>query len=173
MKNLLILPGGSPRQLAWAQKCESFFSGAFDTVQFIQYDHWQNGGDNVDSEKEIPKIKKIIEKEETGDWYVFGKSIGSILAMEAVSLELIKPVKCVFFGMPFSLVSDDAVNLLSDFTIPSIAFHNIHDPKALYDVTKEKIDSHATSIKLITLQGDTHDYLNFEELENDIKNFIE
>ncbi len=173
MKNLLILPGGSPRQLAWAQKCEYFFRSTFDTVHFIQYENWQSGEENIDYEKEIEKIRSVVGD---GEWCVFAKSIGSILTLKAVSAGIIRPAKCVFFGMPFSLIPEsevnDILNALSAFNVPSIAFHNQDDPKALYGATEEALSTHASTVQLITLQGDTHDYLDFENREDEIKNFL-
>jgi hypothetical protein len=177
MKKLLVLAGGSKRNETWGEACVESFTGQFDQVSFIRYNHWVTGEANVDFEAEIAKIAATADGAgQEDEWYVFAKSIGSILALKAVAANVISPTKCVFFGMPFSVVLDtvfkDDWALLQNFKIPALAFHNDNDPTALYDLTKEKITTLAPSITLSTLNGDNHDYLDFKTYQQEIAAFL-
>lgn len=176
MKKLLVLAGGSQRNQVWGEACSEYFKSRFDMVFFIHYDHWATGEKNIDFDKELEKITATVEGTDNDDeWYIFAKSIGSILALKAVAANAISPTKCVFFGMPFSVVEDiifkDDWSLLETFTVPTLAFHNDNDPTALHDLAKEKITALAPSIELETLHGDNHDYLDFSSYEERITVF--
>jgi predicted alpha/beta-hydrolase family hydrolase len=177
MKKLLVLAGGSPRNRAWGEACAEFFKDQFDLTCFIHYDHWETGEPNINFAVEIEKIATTAEEAgEEGEWFVFAKSIGSILTLKAVAAGAIAPLKCVFFGMPLSLVADtefkDDWSLLEDFKTPALAFHNENDPIANYELTKERLATLAPNITLATLPGDTHDYLVFADCQQRITAFV-
>jgi predicted alpha/beta hydrolase family esterase len=179
MKKLLVLPGHSPRNKAWGQACAESMLDLFDVVYLQHYDHWDITDGKINWTDEIEKIAITVEgnEEEVGDWYIAAKSIGSILALQAYAKEAIKPVKCLFFGMPLELAQEDVFKQswtpLSLFPVPSLAFHNDNDPVANYDFTKTKLTALAPTISLITLSGDTHDYVDFTTYAEKIKTFIE
>jgi hypothetical protein len=178
MKKLLVLAGGSARNQVWGDSCAEFFKKDFDITWVDFYDHWQTGESHINFEAELEKIKFWVEESNPGDtWYIYAKSIGSILALKAVQAGILSPVKCVFFGMPFSVVKDtlfkDDWSLLENFMIPALAFHNDNDPTAEYGLAKEKITTLAPSIAFETLKGDNHDYLDFAEYEARISEFVQ
>lgn len=177
MKKLLVLAGGSKRNQAWGEACAEYFKDQFDLTCFIHYDHWETGEPNIDFAVELEKVAITAEGAgEKGDWYIFAKSIGSILVLKAVAAGAIIPNKCVFFGMPFSVVKDTAFkddwSLLQNFKTPALAFHNANDPTANCEFTKEKLTTLAPDITLVTLPGDTHDYLDFETYQQQITDFL-
>jgi hypothetical protein len=176
MKKLLVLAGGSKRNEAWGEACSEFFKDYFDSMHFIRYDHWATSEANLDFVAELKKITATVEGAGEDEWYIFAKSIGSILALKAIATDVISPTKCVFFGMPFSVVKDTLFkndwSLLETFIVPTLAFHNDNDPTALYDLAKEKITALAPSIKLETLHGDNHDYLDFGVYDAKIESFL-
>lgn len=174
MKKLLVLAGGSKRNEAWGEACVDYFKDRFDSVDFIRYNHWQTDEPNIDFVVEIEKIKNTAT--EAGEWYVFAKSIGSILALKAVEAGVIEPTKCVFFGIPCSVIKDSQVagdwKFFANFTVPALAFHNDNDPTAGYEFTKEKLSEFTTTITFETLHGDTHDYLDFQICDDKITHFL-
>jgi len=177
MKKLLVLAGGSKRNESWGEACVEHFKNQFDSIHFIRYDHWSTGEPNIDFDVEIAKISATAEGAgEEGEWYIFAKSIGSILTLKAVRAGAIEPSKCVFFGMPFSVVKDSIFkhdwSLLENFKIPALAFHNDNDPTANYELAEEKLTTLAPNIVLITLSGDNHDYLDFKVYEEQITDFL-
>ena len=176
MKNLLILAGGSTRNLAWGEACSTFFKNDFDSVYFMHYNHWQIEESNLDFERETKKIINLVRKN-NGEWYIFAKSIGSILAIRAVIDRAIEPTQCVFFGMPLNLVAEPIFNnnwsVLEQFKVPTVAFHNVNDPTADYLFAAEIIPQFAKTIKVIEKQGDTHSYQDFNLYKDEIHDFIE
>ena len=177
MKKLLILPGNSERNRAWGEVCAEYFKDAYDLTCLIHYDHWGTEQTTIDFEAELEKIAATAEgAHDEGDWVIFAKSIGSVLALKAVTTRAIKPRRAVFFGMPLELVADTEGphwSLLKSFTIPAIAFHNDADPTATYAYTKDTLAAYAPTITLETLAGDTHDYLHFAAYEPAIKTFLQ
>lgn len=174
MKKLIVLPGGSPRNKAWADTCAEHFASWFDDVHVQYYDHWESGNYELDENVELPKLKKAVDEEV--ETYVFAKSIGSILTLLAVKEGVIKPEKCVFFGMPLELVAGsffkDDWSALSDFPVLAIAFHNDNDPIS-YDFTKQTLLDHAPAhLKFITKVGDNHNYTEFRDYEAEIQEFL-
>jgi hypothetical protein len=176
MKYLLVLGGGSARNEAWGSACVEAFKGDYDLTFFIHYDHWATGEKNVIIEAELEKVKATVEGAGEGEWYVYAKSIGSILTMMATARGIFTPKKCVFFGMPFSVVAESVLNndfsIVSAFAVPTLAYHNDNDKTATYQVTKDILDAYATTTTLITLPGDTHDYLDFEDYKQQIRLYI-
>lgn len=176
MKKLLVLAGNSFRNREWGEQCAEFFRADFDMVFYLHYDHWSTGEKNIDLEIELEKLKETVEGVgEKGDWYIFAKSIGSVLALMAVEQGILSPEKCVFFGMPLAIAERDVTkdwSYLSDLKVPALAFHNDQDPTANYGFTKEKLAEIAPTITLRTLQGDTHDYLDFALYADEVRQFI-
>jgi hypothetical protein len=177
MKKLLVLAGGSKRNQAWGEACTEFFKDQFDMTFFLHYDHWSTGEANLNFETEIEKISQTVKGAGLeGEWYVYAKSIGSILTLKAVAAGVVLPTKCVFFGMPFSVVADsvvkDELSVITSFSVSALALHNDNDPTALYEVTEKIITEYLPTVSLKTLEGDTHDYLDFSEYSPVIESFI-
>jgi len=174
MKKLLVLSGNSVHNREWGETCAEFFRSDFDRVYFLHYDHWTSGEPLINFATELDKINEIVVGSgEQNDWYIFAKSIGTVLTMTAVLQVIIRPEKCVFFGMPLGLSAYDDWSFLSEFSRPTIAFHNTKDPTAPYDETIKKLSELApTTIVLKTREGDTHDYLDFASYNPEIQTFL-
>lgn len=174
MKKLLVLAGGSARNQAWGEGCVAAYEGWFDQVVFPHYSHWATGDKNVDFPVELVKVAEAVRMSSSEDqWYIAAKSIGSIISTKAIAEGIIAPQACVFFGMPINLVIDSVfagdLSPLASLTMPVMAFHNRHDPTALYNVTAQALAAHAPAVQLVTLEGDTHDYLDFARYSESIK----
>jgi hypothetical protein len=177
MKKLLVLAGGSERNRAWGEGCADAYRGWFDMTFFPQYNHWATGEKNLDYPAELQKIKETVEGAgREGEWYIIAKSIGSVLATKAIAEGIIIPKRCVFFGMPLNLVADSVFagdfTPLSALTMPTVAYHNQQDPTANYEYATNTLATHAPTVTVHTLPGDTHDYLDFATYASDIKSFL-
>ncbi len=178
MKKLLILPGNSQRNKAWGEACAQYFLDWFDVVYVQNYNHWSTGEQRIDFEAEIEKIEITVDdnQNEAGDWYVFAKSVGSLLALEAFADGAIDPKKAVLFGMPLDMAAKDIYaedwSALQEFTVPSMAFHNIDDPTTSHDFTVAKLQQYGSYFTIVSTEGDTHDYLDFNDYESYIKDFL-
>lgn len=175
MRHLVVLPGNSLRNRDWGIACANYFGPKFDSVYMQEYDHWQTGERDNDVERELTKLEAAVADLDD-EIYVLAKSIGSLLILLAVHRGFLKPEKCVFFGMPLELASKqlfkDDWSPLSTFSIPTIAYHNDEDPISYSFTSQALAEQGARSIRLITLKGDNHDYLDFKEYELEITDFL-
>jgi hypothetical protein len=176
MKKLLVLAGNSVKNRAWGEACAEYFRGDFDMTFFLEYDHWNTEAQKIDLAVEIQKIKETVEGTgETDDWYVFAKSIGSVLTLKAIEQGVIAPEKCVFFGMSLNVAAAEQGedwSYLSEFSQPALAFHNDADPVAEYDFVVEKLRAFAPAITLRTVEGNTHDYTDFASYAEEVRHFL-
>jgi hypothetical protein len=176
MKKLLVLAGNSVKNREWGEACAEFFRADFDMVFYPHYDHWSTGGQVINLEVELQKVKETVQGAgEPDDWYIFAKSIGSVLALLAVEQGIISPERCVFFGMPLKIAEAEVTkdwSYLSEFFVPTVAFHNDNDPTADYAFTAQKIHELAPTITLRALHGDTHDYSDFTTYAGEIREFL-
>lgn len=179
MKKLIVLPGNSVKNKAWGEAVIEHFASMFDESYMQYYDHWENGQEVIDFEKEAEKLKAEVTTDATDtEYYVFAKSFGSILTMLSVYKDYIQPTKCVFFGIPLNLVEEQNIwegswVSLQSFAVPSIAFHNINDPVADYEFTTKVLAAERENvIKVIEKNGDTHAYTELGDYEPAIKDFL-
>jgi hypothetical protein len=177
MKNLLVLAGGSERNRAWGEACVDAYRGWFDMTFFPHYDHWASGEKNLDFPAELQKIRDTVAGAGAGQWYIVAKSIGSVLATKAIAEGITTPERCVFFGMPLNLVADSVFggdfSPLRALTMPVLAYHNDQDPTADYQFTARTLTTHAPSVRLETLSGNNHDYLDFADYTTTVRSFLE
>jgi len=176
MKKLLVLPGNSPRNRQWGEECAAFFADRFDEVVVQLYDHWESGEAKIDFVAELEKIAELVELGgDDTEWYIFAKSIGSVLALLAVEADVIEPERCVFFGMPLDAaeaVLGESWAPLTEFAVPALVFHNDHDPVADHTFTKDTLAAHSQpTLTFVTLSGTTHDYLDFAVYNTAIADF--
>tara|TARA_B100001989_G_C24528031_1_gene459849 strand:+ start:1249 stop:1779 length:531 start_codon:yes stop_codon:yes gene_type:complete len=175
MKKLLVLPGNSLRNKEWGEGCALAYVDLFDEVVMQYYDHWDNEENFISLDKELEKIKRTIGNSEDDTWHVFAKSIGSLVTLKAVHDGIVTPKQTVFFGMPLDFAEEFYAgdwDPLSDYKVRTLAFHNDSDPTANYEFTKDKLEILAPSIELFTLRGDNHDYLDFSDYKEKIKEFL-
>lgn len=178
MKKLIVLSGNSERNQAWGEGAVEFFGPWFDDVYMQYYYHWGTDSGEMDIEAELQKIKAVTEVAGDGtEFYVFAKSIGSLLALISINKKIITPSKCVFFGMPIDLAAGslfkDDWSPLFDFQIPTLAFHNIDDPVANCQFAGAKLnDLKVETIEFVKVPGDNHNYTEFSDYEAKIKEFL-
>lgn len=178
MHTLIVLPGNSPRNKAWGDGAAEYFGGMFDDVYVQYYDHWESGDEFIDLDRESEKLKERVANDGADvNLYIFAKSIGTILTLVAVHRSLVAPQKCVFFGMPLNIVAEQDTfkgdwSPLRSFDVPTITFQNDNDPTADHDFAVQKLEKLKPAITVVTMQGDTHDYTEFESYEHRIKEFL-
>ena len=170
MRHLIILPGNSPRNRAWGEACAAHFSKWFDSVWVQEYLHWQSGERwiNLAREEERLHVHVAPVAADTAV-YMFAKSIGSILAVNAIAHGSVTPTGSAFFGMPLDHavpeVWQGSVAPLTTLTAPTLVFHNDADPTTQYEYTRDTLAVGAPQVTFVTTEGATHDYLDFASYE--------
>ncbi|MDB5184729.1 MAG: hypothetical protein JWN38_537 [Candidatus Saccharibacteria bacterium] len=157
--NLLLLGGNSLRNQAWIHQVSDSLAGDFATRTVIDYRHWQTGEPNLDFAHELSQIATAATT--LGEYAVFAKSAGSILALEAIQQGILRPNRAVFTGLALPMVGEHpaALEALRTATIPITILQNDSDPVASYaEVAAALRDNNITSVELVSLPGDSHDY---------------
>ena len=176
MNKLIIFPGNSPRNKEWGSGVAEHFGPKFDAVYAQEYDHWTSGEAFIDFDAEMEKLRMSVAEDPADTrYYLFAKSIGTILSLMAIQQGIIAPQKGVFFGMPLKIVDEPGTfdwSALSSFAVPALAFHNEHDRTADYAFTAAKLAELNPGITLVTTPGDTHNYTEFTSYESKIKDFL-
>lgn len=177
MRHLIVLPGNSLKNKAWGELMLAEYRAQFDSAFMLEYDHWVSGEAAIDFGREEQKLRAhVAALPPLTEIVLFAKSAGSLLAFLAIHHGAMKPVSCVFFGIPFDLAATDICkddwSPVDAFSIPAIAFHNAADPTANYEFTKTTLETHAPNIMLITTHETDHWYGDTPTYDSSIKVFL-
>jgi len=165
--NLLLLGGMSPHNKEWIYKVEKTLSSLCQHTTVLEYAHWNDPTKTMDIDKELAEVGEKA-KELNGDYAVFAKSVGVILALRGISGGLIKPQKCFFVGLPLGLVAQENINLpllLAANQNPTLLAQNTDDPAGSYAEVQTYLKDAPPNYKLIELPGNTHNYDKYTKLK--------
>ncbi len=170
MRHLIVLPGNSPRNRDWGVACAEYFTPWFDSVWMAEYAHWGSDEKWINLAQEEERLRNhVINLPADTAVYIFAKSIGSILAVNAIAHRTVVPAGCAFFGMPLDYavpeVWQDDPKPLAALTAPTVIFHNDADPTASYKITSDTLTMHVRHATFIATHDATHDYLDFVQYE--------
>ncbi|MFZ2152729.1 MAG: hypothetical protein WAV41_01585 [Microgenomates group bacterium] len=164
--HIIYLSGGSVRNKIWIEEIKSKFD-KFSDGQILYYSHWETGEKNLNFEIETKKLSELVAGKD--EYFVFAKSIGSILALKSIYEKVISPKKMVICGHPYNLAKELGFPIddyLKSLTISTIFFQNEFDPLFSYaDLEKVLGENIASDYHLIkNPDNNTHDYEDFEKL---------
>lgn len=164
--HIIYLAGSSVKNKDWIETVKSNFD-SFSTGNILYYDHWQTGDKNINFEIESQKLIDLTKDE--NEYFVFAKSIGSVLALKSVYEKIINPKKMIICGHPYSLAKELGFPIndyLKSLTIPTIFIQNEFDPLFNYsDLENILGENSPTDYQLIKNPGNnTHDYEDYESL---------
>lgn len=172
--NALLIGGANPRNKQWIQEVRRLFAPQmFGTVLVHNHRHWEAGGD-VDSTYELTTIAKEVATL-GGEYIIFAKSIGAVLTLKGMRAGVLKPLRCIFVGLPYLLLREDADFLpwLEANNVPILLGQNTNDPVGAFADVKEYLANVPPTFQLIELPGDTHDYTDFQTLQTLIARSLE
>jgi len=172
--NIVYLAGNSLNNKTWIEKVKSEFS-SFSTGEILNYTHWTSGGKFIDFNTEENKLSELIKDQ--NDYYIFAKSVGSILTLKSIFDKKIYPKKVILCGHPYLLAKklNFPINdYLKSLTIPTMFIQNEFDPLYSYSQLEQTLKENSpTDYKLIkNPNNDTHDYENYPSLTNLVKGFF-
>jgi pimeloyl-ACP methyl ester carboxylesterase len=171
---IIYLSGNSLDNKNWIEKVKENFDD-FSEGEILNYDHWQSGEKWINLKKEAEKLKDLVINK--SDYYVFAKSIGTILTLKGINENFLKPKKMIFCGFPYSAGLREGLemkSILKNLIIPVIFIHNEFDPVGSFEeVAKILKNNPPKNYQLIKIPNNsTHDYENYEELKEIAKNFF-
>lgn len=172
--NLLLLPGNSSNNKDWAYEARDALTSLFDRCVVHEYAHWTSGAAIADIDLEIEALKQTIKG--LGDYAVFAKSIGTVIAAKGIFEGVLGPGKCIFAGAPLPLIKDrdyEYTKWLAASGKPVLFIQNSHDPVAGYEELKTYLkSSELIGYELVELPGDTHNYNDFATLKDLVRDFV-
>ncbi len=172
--NALLLSGNSLRNKDWIHRVGDAFRPLFDKITVHDYAHWESGAPLIDLSLEQDRLAKTAA--DLGDFIIFAKSAGAVLATKCVHDGTLKPQKCVFAGTALGMVKDQKLDFpvwLKKIDCPVLFIHNAHDPVGSFAELKLYMEANGPKdYKLVELPGDTHDYDDLAGLNKLVKEFV-
>lgn len=164
--NVLLLGGQSPRHYDWVREFQTALQAHGHTVFIHDYTHWLSGGNDINLEVEIAAVAELAK--DLQDYVIVAKSIGTVITTLGVARGLLIPKACVFLGFPLQVVQatyDTQVAEALAALPPTTCVHNEHDPLGSAVAMQAYISAYKPSeVRYITTPGDTHDYTDFERI---------
>lgn len=172
--HIIYLAGNSSNNKTWIEKVKSRFD-SFSTGDILYYDHWQSGEKWINLPKESEKLRELV-KDKT-DYFVFAKSIGSILALKNIYQKKLFPQKMIICGFPYRAGKRDFPEIdecLVTLKVPTIFIQNESDPVYSFNEIAEVLSKNSpANYHLVNNTGNsTHDYEDFEDLKKRVKNYF-
>jgi hypothetical protein len=172
--NIIYLAGNSLNNKTWIEKVKSEFD-IFSTGIILNYDHWTNGNKFIDFEAESKNLAELVKTQD--NYYIFAKSVGSILALKTIYEKTINPQKIILCGHPYLLAQEVGLPIddyLKTLSVPTTFIQNEFDPlysfSKLEETLKELAPANYQLIK--NSNNDTHDYEDYPSLANIVKEFF-
>lgn len=171
---IIYLSGNSLDNKSWIRKVKENFDD-FSKGEILNYDHWQNGHKWIDLKRETEKLKELVK--DKSDYYIFAKSIGTILTLKGISENFLKPKKMIFCGFPYQAGIREGLEMreiLRNLTTPVVFIQNEFDPVGNFEeILKILNNDSPKNYQLVKiLKNSTHSYENYEGLENIVRNFF-
>lgn len=172
--HIIYLAGNSLNNKNWIKKVKSQFD-SFSTGDILYYDHWQTGEKWINLQKESEKLAELVKNK--NNYFVFAKSVGSVLALKNIFEKTLSPNKLIICGHPYQAGKEQNLPIdeyLKSLIVPAIFVQNEFDP--VYSFTKLKNtlkENSPTDYHLIKNSDiNTHDYEDFEKLSKTVSDFF-
>jgi hypothetical protein len=172
--HIIYLAGNSLNNRAWIEKVKSNFD-SFSTGDILFYDHWQSGDKWINLQRESEKLAELVKDKK--DYFVFAKSIGSVLALKNIFDKKLLPKKMIICGLPYRAGKDEVAEIgecLKTLTVPTVFIQNESDPVYSFEELEKTLkENKLADYHLIkNLGNNTHDYEDYENLKNNTKEFF-
>ena len=173
--NLIMLSGNSLNNRDWILEAQAQLKTPFQSTFVLDYGHWATGQPNIDLQAELPKLAKAAGNLEP--YGVFAKSIGTVLAVQAIEQGLIKPAFLLFCGIPLGYILSDYPQfgaVLARANLPLTFIHNQNDSVASSSDASQYLQSHLTpdQYHFIETPGNTHDYEDYSLLKTELATLL-
>lgn len=169
--HIIYLAGNSLNNQTWIEKVKVKFD-AFSEGEILYYDHWQTGEKWINLERESKKLAELVK--DKINYFVFAKSIGSVLALKNIYEGILNPKKMVICGLPYRAGKEEFKEIdecLKTLKVPTMFIQNEFDPVYGFDELAETLANNSPDdYHLIKKPGNsTHDYEDYENLIKQVK----
>lgn len=165
---LLFFSGNSLRNRDFAYEAEDKLKDIFDVTYIQGYEHWETGQQWIDLPHELEVLKS---SNQTGEYGVLAKSIGTVLAVQAITSSIITPRFLLLLGLPLDYITKDYPQFgqaLLDINLPTVIIQNDNDPVGASKDVQTYLPEPLRQV-LITSRGTTHDYEDYQLLREQLK----
>ncbi len=178
MTKILILGGNSNKNKDWVDSLAGLlYTKKIMGMEIVgyHYSHWNRGDVNINFNKELEHISRIVNKEK--DYFVVAKSAGAILCLNGIFDKLLKPKACIFMGVAINWAKENKFwknEWANNYSVPTVYLQNSDDPAIEFDNLKKMLldyNSKNYEIKIWHERG--HKYEDFLGVSNVVYNFIE
>ncbi len=170
--DLILLPGNSKNNEKWIEEIAQILSEYFDSCEILKYRHWKTGGELLNFETELDKLREFIKKSK--NYALFAKSAGVILALKAIKSGA-KPKKCVFLGAPILWAKEAGIEVESLFSnnISTLFIQQTGDPVISFLELKRFLEcSSMKNYKIVEVRGDDHHYAEIRKIREIVLKFL-
>jgi len=171
---LFVVAGNSFKNKAWMEGVVKAMAPHFSSVSYHLYEHWNTGAPILDFKKEADMFSVLIGGEK--NFFIFAKSAGVAVALEAIRSRSVSPRGCIFVGTPVYWAKENDIDieeLLKNFSFPVLFVQHTNDPAISSDDLKEFLMKDGVRrFKFVAPQGDSHDYPETEMLVDLTKSFV-
>lgn len=174
---LVMLGGNSLHNRDWLYRVRQHVETLFDGTYVQEYEHWRSGGVWVDIQHEL----SVVRAGRTGygaEYGVFAKSIGCVIAAQAIEQGMLRPQFLLLCGLPFGYIKQDYqgfANSIAAARVPVTVIQNEHDPAGgaaeVDDYLKQSFAGRS-DCHFMTTPGESHDYEDLDLLREQLRIFI-
>lgn len=178
MPKILILGGNSNKNKDWVDSLANLlYTKKIMGMEIVgyHYSHWNTGDVNINFNKELEHISKILNKEK--DYFVVAKSAGAILCLNGIFDKLLKPKASIFMGVAINWAKENKIwknEWAEDYSVPTVYLQNSDDPAIEFDNLKKMLlDYNSKNYEIKIWHEHGHKYEDFLGVSNAVYNFIE
>lgn len=170
---LIILGGNSQGNKKWVQEMNNCLRQSYSSLRFY-YSHWETENSDIDFEKELRQLSKLIKNKNIRNYSLVAKSAGFILALQGTANGELRPRTIIGYGLPIEYAEYRGINLKtliehSAKAASVMCVQAYEDPQGSLADTERLI---ADMIPVVGIEGQTHDYSQFEGMSNIAKAFV-
>lgn len=172
---LIILPGNSGKNEDWVQEVAEALGSLFNAVEIQNYDHWKTGEELIELETELAKL--VASTSNQSEFWIFGKSAGTLLTLKGVYEGRIKPSGCIFTGLPINWARHHNFSIdkyLEGYSVPTLFIQQTSDPSFGFAELKELLDKkQVKGYKTLEVPGDNHHYQDVAHIKLEAEKFLD
>jgi len=170
--NMILLSGNSLRNRDWIYEASAQLRLDPNATYIQDYRHWETGEEWIDLPHELETLSQAAARLET-PYAVLAKSIGTVLTTQAIERGVIRPRFLLLCGLPLGYIESDYpqfAQVINDSGLPTTVVHNQHDPVGESQAVKTYMSKYCRrpNYHFIETPGDTHEYLDYELLQNEL-----
>ncbi len=164
---IFIVPGNNIKNKEWGELLKEYIAKKESTTNVFlhKYAHWEKGEEMIDIEKEIERFSEKISKKK--NFVVVGKSVGTMVCVEAIKRTKEVPQKTLLMGIPVTWAKENNFNIediFSNLFGQVVVLQNKEDPITSAKEAKIFLKEVGAlkDIYFKEVPGENHDYNDFK-----------